>query len=178
MRMRNAVKVRSLGTLSVGVVLGSLLGSPAPVVAEGDMQSAHDAYVENIVTVLRSQVIGMRIILDNKDFRYSDNVVRHAEAVESTFGMVGPMEWHAADAFLQSQKDDATEKLTEKQFEELAENSREAMHQLKKSARRYMRDKNRERMHGAINRVIDSCGACHSKLPEGAVPHVWKGMKK
>jgi hypothetical protein len=83
-----------------------------------------------------------------------------------------------AEAFSHAQKANADEKLSEEQFEELAENSRRAMEQIKRSAKRYVRDKNKALMRDSINRMIKSCGACHSKLPEGTVPHVWKGLKE
>jgi len=83
-----------------------------------------------------------------------------------------------AEAFTHAQKTDAAEKLSKKQFKELAENTRVAIKKIKRSAIRYGRDKKKKLMRDSINRMIKSCSACHSKLPEGTVPHVWEGMKK
>jgi hypothetical protein len=105
-------------------------------------------------------------------------MVRHAEAFERAFGMIGPMEWHAAEAFSFSQRTSADEKLTQAQFEELADESYMAIRQIKRSATRYMRDKNKDLMRASINDMIESCGACHSRLPEGSVPSVWQGMRE
>ena len=97
---------------------------------------------------------------------------------ERAFGMVGPMEWHVAEAFSHAQKNEAAEKLSEEQFEEFSENTRLAVSKIKRSAVRYMRDKKKELVRQSINDMMKSCGACHSKFPEGTVPHVWKGMKE
>lgn len=158
------------------MVLVSLLSVKA--YAEETRQAHNDAYLEQVVGVLRSHVLSMRMILDHEGLKYADNIVRHAEAFERSFGMIGPMEWHVAEAFSYSQKSDAKEKLSQEQFEELAENSRVAISRIKKSAMRYVRDKNKDLMRQSINDMMKSCGACHSKLPEGTVPRVWKGMKE
>lgn len=164
--------------LKVGLALASLQCIPINAYAEESLQARNDVYLDQIVGVMRSHVLSMRMILDHDDLKYADNMVRHAEAFERAFGMVGPMEWHVAEAFSHGQKSDAAEKLSEEQFLELAENARIAINKIKRSAIRYMRDKKQELMRDSINRMIKSCGACHSKLPEGTVPHVWKGLKE
>ena len=164
--------------LKVGLVLASLQCVPIGAYAEDGSKELNDAYVSQVVSILRSHVRSMRMILDHENLRYADNMVRHAEAFERAFGMVGPMEWHVAEAFNYAQKSDAAEKLTEEQFEELAENTRIAIKKIKRSAVRYGRDKKKELMRDSINKMIKSCGACHSRFPEGTVPHVWKGMKE
>jgi hypothetical protein len=146
--------------------------------SEESLQARNEAYLNQVIGVLRSHVLSMRMILDYDDLKYSDNLMRHAEAFERAFGMIGPMEWHAAEAFNFSQRTGAEEKLSKAQFEELGEESYMAIRQMKRSATRYMRDKNKELMRESINAMIDSCGACHSRLPEGSVPSVWKGIKE
>lgn len=155
-----------------------LTGMPAAGTADSSAQARDLAYLEQVVGVLRSHVISMRMILDHDDIKYADNIVRHAEAFERTFGMVGPMEWHAAEAFQYMNKSDSAEKLSQQQFEVLAEKSQVAINRIKRSAKRYMRDKNKQLMRDSINRMIQSCGACHSKMPKGTVPSVWKGLKE
>jgi len=176
--MRIIGKKSLLEFLKVGLVLASLQCIPITAYAEENVQTPNDVYLDQVVSVLRSHVLSMRMILDHDDLRYADNMVRHAEAFERAFGMVGPMEWHVAEAFAHAQKTDAVEKLSHKQFDELAENTRVAIKKIKRSAIRYGRDKKRSLMRDSINRMIESCVACHSKLPEGTVPHVWKGMKE
>ncbi len=141
-------------------------------------QAQNKAYLDQIVSVLRAHVQSMRMILDYNDLKYADNMVRHAEAFERTFGMVGPMEWHIAEAYSHAQKSGTANKFSEQQFEDLAQTSRSAIDQIKKSAKRYARDKDKDLMRASINDMIKSCGACHSQMPEGTVPAVWKGMKE
>jgi len=162
----------------VGLTLASLQCVAIKAHAEETQQMRNDAYVEQVVSVMRSHVLSMRMILDHDDLKYADNMVRHAEAFGRAFGMVGPMEWHVAEAFSYAQKSDAAEKMTEEQFQKLAEETRVAINKIKRSAIRYGRDKKKELMRASINRMIKSCGACHSKFPEGSVPSVWKGMKE
>jgi len=176
--MRKIGKKSFFEFLKVGLAFASLQCIPINAYAEEGLQARNDAYLHQIVGILRSHVLSMRMILDHDDLKYADNTVRHAEAFGHAFGMVGPMEWHVAEAFNYAQKSDAAEKLSEEQFEELAENTRMAIRNIKRSAIRYARDKNKELMRDSINEMIKSCGACHSKLPEGTVPHVWKGMKE
>jgi hypothetical protein len=164
--------------LKVGVALAFVQCSSLAVSAEEGAQTANDAYLDQVVTVLRSHVLSMRMILDHDELRYADNMVRHAEAFERAFGMVGPMEWHVAEAFTQSQKTDYAEKFNKKLFEELADDTRVAIKKIKRSAIRYGRDKKKNLMRDSINNMITSCAACHSKLPEGSVPHVWQGMQE
>ena len=177
-KMRIIGKSSRLVFLQAGLAFALLQGMAIKAHAEDTLQVRNDAYVEQVVGILRSHVLSMRMILDHDDLKYADNMVRHAEAFGRAFGMVGPMEWHVAEAFSYAQKRDSGEKLTEKQFEELAENTRIAIYKIKRSAVRYGRDKNKELMRASINRMIESCGACHSKFPEGTVPSVWKGMKE
>ena len=174
--MRNAGKKRLIVMAMVGLILGTL--SATVTAYEHADKTAHNAYLDQLISVLRSHVKSMRMILDHDTMKYADNMARHAEALERAFGMIGPMEWHAAEAFEHMSRGDAPEKLTEAQFEELAENSHQAMVRVGRAAHRYERDKDKALMRTAINNVIESCGACHSKLPEGTVPRVWKGMKE
>ena len=167
-----------LRLLTIGVFTATLQAIPVGVYADDHNDTPNDVYLDQVVSVMRSHVASMRMILEHEDLKYHDNMVRHAEAFERAFGMVGPMEWHVAEAYSHAQKSDAGEKLSKKQFDELGEETRVAVHQVKRSAVRYMRDKKKNLMRKSINGMIKSCGACHSKLPKGTVPSVWKGMKE
>ena len=171
-------KRRSFDLMAVAVALTFFFGVPTTAYSEERLKALNEAYLEQVVSVLRSHVLSMRMILDHGDLRYSDNMVRHAEAFERAFGMIGPMEWHAAEAFNYAQKTGATEQLSQDQFEALAENSHLAVRKIKRSATRYMRDKDKALMRKSINDMMKTCGACHSRLPKGSVPSVWKGMKE
>ena len=176
--MRINLNRTRVAVLSIGLALGALTGASVPAVATEHVKDPRDvAYLEHVISVLRAHVLSMRAIIEESDMKYADNMVRHAEAFERAFGMVGPMDWHAAKAFQKTQEGDAAGKLTEGEFEDLAESSYQKVVGLKPAARRYMRDKDGERMGDAIDTMIKSCGACHSKMPKGTVPSVWKGMK-
>ena len=176
--MRISPNAKRAAVLSIGLTLGALTGASAPAMAEDHVKDPRDvAYLEHVIAVLRAHVLSMRAIIDESDMKYADNMVRHAEAFERAFGMVGPMDWHAAKAFQKTQTGDAANKLSENEFAELAEASYQKVLGIKRAAKRYMRDKDGERMGNAINSMIESCGACHSKLPKGTVPSVWKGLK-
>ena len=176
--MRIIGKKALLVFLKLGLALASVQGFATKAYAEESLQVRNDAYVEHVVGIMRSHVLSMRMILDNDDLKYSDNMVRHAEAFGRAFGRVGPMEWHVAEAFGYAQKSDSAEKLSEEQFADLAEDAQIAINKIKRSAIRYGRDKNKDLMRASINNMIKSCGECHSRFPEGTVPKVWKGMKE
>ena len=117
------------GMLAVGLAWGALAGVAATAVAAGDRQQLQDAaYLEQVIAVMRSHVLSMRTILDRGDMKYADNMVRHAEAFERAFGMVGPMDWHAAKAFHKTQKGDVAVKLSEEQFDQLARHGKGSQH--------------------------------------------------
>lgn len=164
--------------LTTGVFVATLQAIPEGVYADDHNDTPNDVYLEHVVGVMRSHVASMRMILEHEDLKYADNMVRHAEAFERAFGMVGPMEWHVAEAFTHAQKSDAGDTLSKKEFVQLGEETRVAVFKIKRSAIRYNRDGKKHLMRKSINRMIKSCGACHSKLPDGTVPSVWKGMKE
>ncbi len=176
--MRNSFNATRAAVLSIGLTLGALTGVSAPAIATEHVKDPRDAaYLEHVIAILRAHVLSMRAIIDESDMKYADNMVRHAEAFERAFGTVGPMDWHAAKAFQKTQKAGAPNRLTEDEFDDLAEASYRKVLGIKRAAKRYMRDKDGERMGTAIDSMIKSCGACHSKLPKGTVPSVWKGLK-
>ena len=88
--MRIIGKKSLLVFLKVGLVLASLQCISIKAYAEESLQTRNDAYVDQVVGILRSHVLSMRMILDHDDLKYADNLVRHAEAFGRAFGMVGP----------------------------------------------------------------------------------------
>ena len=167
--LRNLLLSAALSTAMISTVIS------ANENAQPAGKTNDDLYVEMIVTMLRSHIAAMRLLIDHEYLHYADNVARHATAFERTFGMIGPMEWHAADAFARASKVEGAA-VSEAQFASLGEDSFAAIHALPRAAERYQRDKNKELMHESINQVISSCIACHSSLPPGSVPDVWAGM--
>ena len=172
MRTRRLIRL-----VSATLVAASVLGVSTNAVAMRGDDVAKDRYVDMVVELLRKHVVAMRWILDH-DIKYSDNMLRHANAFERAFGMIGPMEYHAAEAAALAEGLPESERLTQEQFEDLGEQSMERIYGLDKAAVRYLRDKDKQRMREAINSMIDSCGACHLRLPKGTAPPVWQGLKE
>jgi hypothetical protein len=163
--------------VSAAFTLGAALVVSTNAVAMRGDDAAKDRYVDMVVELLRKHVVAMRWILDH-DIKYSDNMVRHAHAFERVFGMIGPMEYHAAEAAALSLGLPESERFSEQQFEDLAEQSMREIHDMEKAAARYLRDRDKTRMREAIDNVIDSCGACHLRLPKGTTPPVWQGLRE
>lgn len=163
--------------VSATLVAGIAFGISGNAVAMRGDDAAKDRYVDMVVELLRNHVVAMRWILDH-DIKYSDNMVRHAHAFERAFGMIGPMEYHAAEAAALAMGLPESERFTEQQFEGLADESMRQIHALERAAARYLRDGDKQRMRESIDAVIDSCGACHLRLPKGTTPPVWQGLKQ
>ena len=173
MKQNSALSIRAFLTAAALIFL---LGPPLD--SRADQQpEAKAAYVEHMVSILRTQVTALRFLLEN-EIKYSDNTLRHAVALEQTFGMIGPMEWHAAEAFNLMKDADIEDPLTEEQFADLADRSEESLEDLTRAADSYLRSKNAAVVTQAIRQMMEACSACHSKLPVGSVPKVWKGMKE
>ena len=52
-------------------------------------------YVSAVMDIFRTHVYLLQQLPMVHRNKYSDNLVRHAIAIERTFGLLGPMEWHA-----------------------------------------------------------------------------------
>ena len=61
------------------------------------------------------------------------------------------MDWHAAKAFHKTQKGDVAVKLSEEQFDQLADDSYQKILGVKRAAKRYLRDRDRQQMEAAID---------------------------
>ena len=71
-------------------------GISAGAVTGANERDAQDtAYLVNITTVLRLQVLSMRAIIDHDNLQDAGNMLRHARAFERAIGRVGPMDRHA-----------------------------------------------------------------------------------
>ena len=165
------------GLLALGMILFTSIIIPSTALAADNEKDARDVeYVAKIIKILRAHVSLMRDIIEHRDLKYADNMVRHARALDRVIGMVGPMDWHSAKSFEIAQKADNNIKLTKAEFEELARASHQKVEAINRAADRYVRDKDGERMNNAIDELIGSCVACHSKFPKRIVPSVWMGM--
>ena len=116
--------------------------------------------------------------LSTHKIKYSDNLVRHAVGLQRTFGLLGPMDWHAANSAKLMNKDASELNMNEEQFEVLERRSRNAMKTLVFAAQDAMVEDNREGVKEALENVKDSCNACHSYLPESVAPDVWGTLQR
>lgn len=77
----------------LAVILGVAAGPDGAAPATEQEDKAR--YVQEVVKVLRIHMDALRSLVTHK-IKYSDNLVRHALALKDTFGLLGPMDWHAA----------------------------------------------------------------------------------
>jgi len=132
-----------------------------------------DEYVESVISILRSHTQLMESMAQGTRFKYSDNLVRHANQIRETFGLLGPMEWHAAQAAdLHSIESEVA--LNEEQFESLAFASRRSLTNLVRAAHDSMERYDREGLLEAIATMKQSCMNCHNLLPESIAPRIWE----
>ena len=135
------------------------------------------SYVESVIIVLRIHADAISNLSTHK-MKYSDNLVRHAVDLQRTFGLLGPMDWHAANSAKLMNKDASKSGMDEDQFEKLERRSRNAMKALVVAAQDAMVEDNSEGVNVALENVKESCNACHSYLPESVAPDVWGTLKR
>ena len=84
------------------------------------------SYVESVIVVLRIHADAISN-LNTHHIKYSDNLARHAIAIQQTFGLLGPMEWHAAESAKLMNKNVSTSDMDAEKFKKLEERSRYAL---------------------------------------------------
>jgi hypothetical protein len=134
-------------------------------------------YVESVITVLRIHADAISNLNAHK-MKYSDNLARHAIAIQQTFGLLGPMEWHAADSAKLMNKNASNSDMDAEKFEKLEERSRYALKALYMAAHEAMDEDNHAGLDEALENMKDSCNACHAYLPESVAPDVWGTLKR
>lgn len=155
-------------------VISSVLMAPAAVQA---VDRAH--YVDSVIEILRTHAHLLEELAQGDRFKYSDNLVRHATALDQTFGLLGPMEWHAdRSAKLYARSDSSETALDEDHFEELAAASQKSLDGLVRAAHDSMEKHDAKGMMDAIEQMKSDCNACHSRLPAAAVPDVWGNLQR
>jgi len=135
------------------------------------------SYVASVIIVLRIHADAISNLSTHK-FKYSDNLVRHAVDLQRTFGLLGPMDWHAADSAKLMSKNASNWDMDEEKFEKLERRSRDALKALVIAAHDAMEEDNREGLQEALNSMKDSCNDCHAYLPESVAPDVWGTLKR
>ncbi|HKI73062.1 MAG TPA: hypothetical protein VJ998_00340 [Pseudomonadales bacterium] len=136
------------------------------------------SYVNSVISILRAHADAIEN-LSTHHIKYSDNIVRHAVALQQTFGLLGPMDWHAAQsAELMVNKNPTHLAEDQAKFEGLEERSDFAMKALVLAAHNALENGNREGLKEALQNVKTSCNDCHSYLPASVAPDVWGTLKR
>ena len=132
-----------------------------------------EEYVDTVVSILRTHTQLMERMAQGKRFYYSDNLVRHANQIRDTFGLLGPMEWHATPSDeLRSGEGDVV--LDGELFKSLAFASRRSLTNMVRAAHDHMEGYDREGLLEAIAEMKQSCMNCHQLLPESVAPRIWE----
>ena len=95
-----------------------------------------------------------------------------------SFGLLGPMDWHAADAAKLMTDNASSSDMDSEKFETLQRRSRDALKTLVFAAQDAMVEDNREGVKEALENVKNSCNACHAYLPASVAPDVWGTLKR
>lgn len=131
-------------------------------------------YVETVMDMLRTQILLLKELASSPRFKYSDNMVRNANAIGRTFGLLGPMEWHAVEsASIRSEFKGTSADLDEKMFHELARASHKSMKNVMRVAHDVMENEDRSSLITAIDEMQQSCDNCHMLLPKSVAPDLW-----
>lgn len=138
-----------------------------------------DDYASSVLEILRMHVALLEQLSTSSRFKYSDNLVRHAVAIKSTFGLLGPMEWHAAEsASIAARNKGANVDLNEEMFEDLEKASRKSLRDLVLAAHDSMEQHDAEGVIAAIKDLKKSCENCHSHLPKSVAPDLWGTLQR
>ncbi|MBF0453287.1 MAG: cytochrome c [Magnetococcales bacterium] len=140
-----------------------------PVLAE---KSEKEKYVSSVVTLLRLHEQAIRQLSTNS-FKYSENLARHAKALQQTFGLLGPMDWHTAKSVTMHRRVKKANRVDAQSFELLAKNSTKTLKSLHLAARQELEEGKKGVVIEALETLQRTCQQCHDLLPEGAAPQVW-----
>lgn len=135
------------------------------------------SYVESVIILLRIHANAISDLNTHKT-KYSDNLARHAIALQQTFGLLGPMDWHAANSAQLMNQHASNSDMDAEKFEKLEERSRYALKAVYFAAHDAMDEDNREGLKEALENMKESCNACHAYLPESVAPDVWGTLKR
>ena len=138
---------------------------------------SRESYVRSVITILRIHADAIHNLSTHK-MKYSDNLARHAIAIERTFGLLGPMDWHTAKSVTLMSKDAASSEMNADKFAQLADHSRQALKNLVVAAHEALEGDNREGLQEALDNMKSSCNACHAYLPASVAPDVWGTLKR
>jgi hypothetical protein len=129
-------------------------------------------YISSVVSVLRSHA-QMLQQLSNHEFKYSENLARHAKSIQRTFGLVGPMDWHAAKSAKIAKRANHSQTISAEDFERMAQRSTKSIKKLYTAAHSEVKDGKKGSVLDALDQMQRKCEECHTLLPKGTAPDVW-----
>lgn len=136
-------------------------------------------YADSVMDIMRMHVNLLQELAVSRPFQYSDNMVRHAVEIKNTFGLLGPMEWHAAEAAAIFARSNGTPvDISEDRFESMAKLSRDSIKQLARAAHTSMEQNNPQVVLSALNDMQQSCENCHAHLPRALAPDLWRPIQR
>lgn len=161
-----------------GVVVALVCGLMCATVALRPAEASEkEQYVQSVITMLRLHAAAIRQLVTH-DFRYSRNLLRHVSALQNTFGLLGPMEWHVSSSTTLQKPGEGGVPLKEADFDRMAEQCQKSMKGLHQASVQYMESGgSAEPVIKALDELQGKCTGCHSIL-EGVAPDVWGGGKK
>ncbi|MBF0417575.1 MAG: hypothetical protein HQL86_04930, partial [Magnetococcales bacterium] len=130
-----------------------------------------EKYVDSVISLIRLHSDAIRQLATH-DFRYSRNLARHATGLQNTFGLLGPMEWHVSSS-ITLQKGGEGQKLTEDDFNKMADHCQKSMKHLYQASIQHLEKKSdAQEVVKALDDVQSQCTHCHGLL-DGVAPDVW-----
>ncbi|GAB0057638.1 hypothetical protein SIID45300_01970 [Candidatus Magnetaquicoccaceae bacterium FCR-1] len=145
----------------------ALLAWSIPVAQAGEKEH----YVDSVISMIRLHSDAIRQLATH-DFRYSRNLARHATGLQNTFGLLGPMEWHVSTS-ITLQKGGEGPKLTEDDFNKMADQCQKSMKHLYQASIKHVEQKSgADAVIKALDDVQSKCTHCHGLL-DGVAPDVW-----
>ncbi|MBF0195628.1 MAG: cytochrome c [Magnetococcales bacterium] len=151
-----------------GQILLGLVLSMGIVFSAQASDSRDKAYFSSVMTILRTHIDTL-LYLTNTPSKHSDNVVRHAIAINQTMGLFDHMDWTPARlAKLNLINGDIHTKAEE--FNLYAKEARKNSKKLIRASKKWLVDGKQPQFVEAINKLSTSCNQCHLQLKDKQAP--------
>jgi hypothetical protein len=130
-----------------------------------------ELYVAGVVKIIRYHSASIRL-LAKSSIKYNSNIPRHAQELKHSFGLLGPMDWHAAKAASLQKEGPKALALEQVDFERLAGACVKKIKRLHKVAVAQVDTGDQKPVLQALDGVQNSCDGCHNLLDDIS-PNVW-----
>ncbi len=155
----------------LAIVLSALLLATAAKPL-GAAEPQKQIYLDRVITILRLHADAIRQLASHR-FKYSHNIARHANALRRTFGLLGPMSWHAAESASLQREKSGFVPLQAAAFEKMAGHCQKSIKDLHQESIRLVDGATKaETVLKALDEVQAGCDGCHALL-DGIAPDVW-----